>query len=486
MSSSETVCDSVNSVCVDVSSDIHPIGNLQHDASTTIFTETNGAVRRGDQTDSVSNVEMELCLSRNGAFPNSAHSERLNSLMEFSDEHRESTFCDWPAKMRLGRDFAKCGFVYTHEGDWVRCTVCDVQIGLWSAQDDVAERHRRYSPSCWNNNSSWKAKCFNPKHQHMKTESARIHSFDYGWTSSISSESMARAGFFYTGCRDNVECFQCGAKLNKWMATDNPSFEHARWSPSCPFIQRLIGSKQAKDANEAQLKMIAKMEAQEMHGIALGFKRSMVRDVLYKRFCDESHEYSDDKFVEALKFANEYHQRAQIESAEDRRRRFLQTIEDEQNKKREPEDLKLTMKVNPNHENLVYRYHQCMTRAAIVGSSVPFTFMPAALTDAIVQSRDAFCQVQDLDLIRLTMCIRLEQHGRSFESLGDLLNAMDEERKKQNLQRKLCTTECLLCRKNQVNAIFKPCLCSSVCMLCSYSGDKCISCFKRIETRSYI
>ncbi|XP_063534719.1 death-associated inhibitor of apoptosis 2 [Cydia strobilella] len=55
-------------------------------------------------------------------------------------------------------------------------------------------------------------------------------------------DTLAEAGFFYTGQDDQVCCFYCDGGLGKWEASDEPWAEHARWFPGCGFVQLVKGA----------------------------------------------------------------------------------------------------------------------------------------------------------------------------------------------------------------------------------------------------
>ena len=53
----------------------------------------------------------------------------------------------------------------------------------------------------------------------------------------ISKESLALAGFFYTGEGDKVQCHSCKVILKRFETTDIPWLEHARWAPKCKVVR---------------------------------------------------------------------------------------------------------------------------------------------------------------------------------------------------------------------------------------------------------
>ena len=63
----------------------------------------------------------------------------------------------------------------------------------------------------------------------------RLDSFNaFGWCKPRSlAETLAAHGFFYTGGRDVVRCFQCGVTIHTWLESDDVAVEHFRHSPTC-------------------------------------------------------------------------------------------------------------------------------------------------------------------------------------------------------------------------------------------------------------
>ncbi len=57
--------------------------------------------------------------------------------------------------------------------------------------------------------------------------------------SGVTERSLAKAGWFYTGVGDRVQCFRCNATAEGWQVGDCPIEKHRQLSPSCSFIQSL-------------------------------------------------------------------------------------------------------------------------------------------------------------------------------------------------------------------------------------------------------
>lgn len=67
----------------------------------------------------------------------------------------------------------------------------------------------------------------------------RISTFARFPPSGVTERSLARAGWFYTGVGDCVQCFRCNVTAEGWQAGDCPTEKHRQLSPSCSFIQSL-------------------------------------------------------------------------------------------------------------------------------------------------------------------------------------------------------------------------------------------------------
>ncbi|CAH1265029.1 BIRC3 [Branchiostoma lanceolatum] len=75
-----------------------------------------------------------------------------------------------------------------------------------------------------------------PREQY-KSEQRRLDSY-ITWPAwaPIQPRELAKAGFFYTGSDDRVQCFCCQGILRNWEAGDRAMNEHRRHFSSCPFV----------------------------------------------------------------------------------------------------------------------------------------------------------------------------------------------------------------------------------------------------------
>ncbi|XP_038631262.1 E3 ubiquitin-protein ligase XIAP-like [Scyliorhinus canicula] len=73
--------------------------------------------------------------------------------------------------------------------------------------------------------------------QDLSNEIYRLATFiDFPRNVPLSEATLARAGFFYTGFKDQVKCFSCGGEVENWQHGDSAVSKHRLLFPACPFI----------------------------------------------------------------------------------------------------------------------------------------------------------------------------------------------------------------------------------------------------------
>ena len=120
-----------------------------------------------------------------------------------------------------------------------------------------------------------------PTRKDMWEREPREQTFvDVGWSRQVNlkfpnSEQIAAAGFYYTGTNDQVRCFWCALELRSWVPGDDPWREHARYSPSCPWLLRCRGcyfvrkvmQEMPTPENIAKYKRLVLQDWPELHGM---------------------------------------------------------------------------------------------------------------------------------------------------------------------------------------------------------------------------
>ena len=75
----------------------------------------------------------------------------------------------------------------------------------------------------------------------LKNEQNRLATFRNRWPLSfISSNLLAKAGFYYLNVEDQVKCAYCGGIIGQWERGDDPLNEHIKFFPDCPIVRQNI------------------------------------------------------------------------------------------------------------------------------------------------------------------------------------------------------------------------------------------------------
>nr|XP_014342410.1 PREDICTED: baculoviral IAP repeat-containing protein 7 [Latimeria chalumnae] len=210
---------------------------------------------------------------------------------EVSDyRYRMTTYVNFPYMLDpcLLESLAKAGFYYTGIGKRLQCFKCHCTIESEAFGLLAIQEYARLYPSCelsrtqsLANNGSldsiqsaqlrgvdshrWSSgdqpalsqqgfhtTSYNPGHltMHtyrdpaavlpkatMKREDNRLKTFQ-SWPrdSPVSAAELAKAGFFFLGPSDRVQCFCCRGILTEWVLGDRPLQEHRKHFPNCEFV----------------------------------------------------------------------------------------------------------------------------------------------------------------------------------------------------------------------------------------------------------
>ena len=193
--------------------------------------------------------------TRQPTIDSAEHETRLTFRSEY---RRLLSFQSWPRTNPMEpRDLAKAGFYYLEKDDIVQCFACFGKIKNWEPYDVPAQEHARHFPSCpfvlgldvknepithlqtanavsmnyrepsgfaptlqqfrgqleaalpqtakvrskWVESPSAARTLHQPKYPTYTGENARLATYELGWpgVEGITTNSLARAGFFYTG-----------------------------------------------------------------------------------------------------------------------------------------------------------------------------------------------------------------------------------------------------------------------------------------------
>ncbi|RWS06506.1 baculoviral IAP repeat-containing protein 7-like isoform X1 [Leptotrombidium deliense] len=95
---------------------------------------------------------------------------------------------------------------------------------------------------------------------------SRLNSFQY-WPlpTWIKPETLANAGFFYTGIADCVKCYYCMGQLCFWQPDDDPWIKHAQWYPACGFVMSRKGYASVEACSQTERISSASSEDEVAH-----------------------------------------------------------------------------------------------------------------------------------------------------------------------------------------------------------------------------
>jgi len=187
---------------------------------------------------------------------------------------RVASFATWPFSAAVScLELARSGFRYSGHGESTVCTECHLMIDSWQRGDRPDQVHRQRSPNCpfvqehlqsADNTVSTAAvgrtgvtaaeisssssslvvpvDRSNPDFERLKDEAVRLSTF-HDWPETAASivdpRDLAKAGMFYTGQTDRVQCAFCRGYLRNWVQGDKPAEEHHKHFPDCPFVRNV-------------------------------------------------------------------------------------------------------------------------------------------------------------------------------------------------------------------------------------------------------
>ncbi|XP_060710574.1 baculoviral IAP repeat-containing protein 1-like [Hemiscyllium ocellatum] len=148
-------------------------------------------------------------------------------------------------------EMADAGFYYTGTKTYIQCFCCGGVLSSTSLTKTPWSEHRLFEPDCglvkaldvgdvpkYAVRVQPPSKILQSQRQQLVEERSRLESFG-SWPFYAPTEPalLAGAGFFYTGSKDQVQCFSCDGSLANWEEGDDPWQEHAKWFPQCEYLQ---------------------------------------------------------------------------------------------------------------------------------------------------------------------------------------------------------------------------------------------------------
>ncbi|XP_016069405.1 PREDICTED: baculoviral IAP repeat-containing protein 1 [Miniopterus natalensis] len=208
---------------------------------------------------------------------------------------RLESFKDWPFYVQgtSPRGLSAAGFVFTGKRDTVQCFSCGGCLGNWEEGDDPWKEHAKWFPKCEFLQSkksseeiaqyiqsyngfvgvtgehfvnSWVKRDLPAASAYCNdsifaNEELRLDTFKkWPHASPVGPAALAKAGLFYTGIGDIVQCFSCEGCMNNWVEGDDPLEDHTKFFPNCQFLQNMKASAEVIPDLESHEKLSELME----------------------------------------------------------------------------------------------------------------------------------------------------------------------------------------------------------------------------------
>lgn len=473
---------------------------------------------------------------------------------EFVEElNRLKTFANFPSSSPVSASaLARAGFLYTGEGDTVRCFSCHAAVDRWRYGDSAIGRHRKVSPNCRfingfyleNNaaqptysgvqNGQYKAENYlgnrnhfvlerpSETHAHyllrtgqvvdlsdtvyprtpvMCSEEARLKSF-HNWPNyaHLTPRELARAGLYYTGIDDQVECFCCGGKLKNWEPCDRAWSEHRRHFPNCFFVlgrninmqsESTIVSSDRNFPNSTNAPRNPAMADYEARIITFGtWMYSVNKEQLARAGFYALGEGDKVQCFHCGGGLNDW-----------------KPSEDpwEQHAKWFPGCKYLLEEKGQEYVNNIHLTHSIEESLARTAEKAPW--LTERIDDKIVQNpmvQEAIRMGFSFKDIKKTMEGKIQTSGSNYKSLevlvADLVNAQKDntqgESSQTSLQKDISTEEqlrllreeklCKICMDRNIAVVFIPCGHLVTCKQCAEAVDKCPMCYTVITFKQKI
>uniref|UniRef100_A0A8B9KNT4 RING-type E3 ubiquitin transferase n=1 Tax=Astyanax mexicanus TaxID=7994 RepID=A0A8B9KNT4_ASTMX len=203
-----------------------------------------------------------------------------------SEEERLRSFEHWATDSPVSpADLARAGFYFLGYGDTVQCFCCDGVLRCWVSGDEPLREHKRHFPTCGfilgrsvgniprppgspdsvdgqllsqlqRMGVDEQVSVGQAVYPEMEAEDTRLTTFQ-NWPpgASVQPDTLAQAGFFYTGHGDNVKCFFCDGGLRNWEPGDDPWQEHAKWFPRCEYLLQTRGREYVNNIQQSHFNM---------------------------------------------------------------------------------------------------------------------------------------------------------------------------------------------------------------------------------------
>ncbi|XP_077289036.1 baculoviral IAP repeat-containing protein 7-B-like [Arctopsyche grandis] len=179
----------------------------------------------------------------------------------------------WPVSYIDVIKVVQSGLYFTGNNDILECFACKLRLGNWQIGDDPDTKHYNLNPKCQLLILKKREKAIpktikpqynignEPKYPERSQLVQRLITYK-NWPMSLnqSADTMANAGFIYSGFGDKTMCYHCGGVMKNWGSCSDPWLEHAYHMPKCQFVIKTKGYKFIKLAHSYKSEKSPKVE----------------------------------------------------------------------------------------------------------------------------------------------------------------------------------------------------------------------------------
>jgi len=164
------------------------------------------------------------------------------------------------------------GWYYTGHENCIQCISCGGQLRMPLTELDLRNYHCVFFPWCdllserlvqherlqaikltnklWNSvGHTIEYPLANPNEPRMKSESCRYRTLANP-SNSRRSKTFAKVGLYDNGNAKSLRCYYCGKEVAKSELNENAMLAHARRSPECEHMKRVLGHQVMKEIEE--------------------------------------------------------------------------------------------------------------------------------------------------------------------------------------------------------------------------------------------
>ncbi|WP_263081677.1 baculoviral IAP repeat-containing protein [Endozoicomonas sp. Mp262] len=312
------------------------------------------------------------------------------------------------------------------------------------------------------------------RYPHYQTMKDRIDSFRNA-PNHLNSESMAKAGLFYTGQDDLCRCFNCGIGLKDWNYDNNPILEHYQHSKTCLHIKELYNPRHLEystyDIRCSSFTGWPCHVSQTPQQLAeAGFYYTGCSDIVRCFYCDggcQRWDPEDDPWIEHARW-HPGCQFVKIIKGED----YIQLVAASYNQG------EAELGEIPTSSNQANAKQPAETKALI-----EMGYNQEYIDKAIKKLRAKGHDINPATIIDEIETLKISDSTNNPAITSSYEDPPPNETPEEENKRLKSNIRCNMCNKNDIDALFLPCTHHKLCMECAKTLTHCSICGRSIQEK---